>query len=180
MRLPRVGPAVRDESGAAMVEFALVVPVLLMILVGIIEFGRAWNRQQVITDAAREGARRAVVRDGDTSTKVGTDESPGTVPTVVMDRLRSAGVVVIASQAWSTTTNYTDDCTEWTPPAATLNHPVIAGCGWGRDTGLEARVLVMTPHPFVLLRPVLRLFGTGSGNGIDPRVLSTYFVMRNE
>jgi Flp pilus assembly protein TadG len=162
-----------------MVEFALVVPLLLTILVAIMEFGRGWNLQQVITDAAREGARRAVVRDGDTSTKVGTDESPGTVPAVVMDRLRRAGVIVNESQAWSTT-NYTDDCTEWTPPSATFDHPVIAGCGWGRDTGLEARVMVMTPHPFFLLRPVLRLFGTGSGHGSEPKVLTTYFVMRNE
>jgi Flp pilus assembly protein TadG len=45
------------------VEFALVVPLLLVLLVGIIEFGRAWNCHQVITDAAREGARWSVIAD---------------------------------------------------------------------------------------------------------------------
>jgi Flp pilus assembly pilin Flp len=179
VKLPWVGRAVRDESGAAMVEFALVVPLLLMILVGIMEFGRAWNLQQVITDAAREGARRAVVRDGDTSTKVGTDEAPGTVPSVVVDRLRRAGLIVAGTGTWSMA-NYNNDCTGWTPPAAPGDRPMIAGCGWGRETGLEARVVVTTPHPFFLLRPVLRLFGTGSGTGIDPKMLSTNFVMRNE
>ena len=52
---------VRDDSGQAMVEFALVLPILLMLVIGIFEFGRAWNAYQVITDAAREGARNMVV-----------------------------------------------------------------------------------------------------------------------
>ncbi len=53
----------RSESGQALAEFALVVPVLLLMLIGVIEFGRAWNSQQVLTDAAREGCRQAVVFD---------------------------------------------------------------------------------------------------------------------
>lgn len=53
----------RDQSGQALIEFALVMPLLLLFLVGIIEFGRGWNNQQVITDAAREAARRCVISD---------------------------------------------------------------------------------------------------------------------
>jgi Flp pilus assembly protein TadG len=53
----------RDRSGQALVEFALVMPLLLLFLVGIIEFGRGWNDHQVITDAAREAARRCVIAD---------------------------------------------------------------------------------------------------------------------
>lgn len=52
-----------DRRGAAAVEFALVLPVLMLILLGIIEFGRAWNVKQTLTDAAREGARVAVVAE---------------------------------------------------------------------------------------------------------------------
>lgn len=48
-------------SGQAMVEFAMVLPLLLLLLVGLIEFGRAWNLHQVVTDASREGARNAVL-----------------------------------------------------------------------------------------------------------------------
>ena len=44
-----------------MVEFALVVPIFLFLLMGIVEFARAWNIYEVLTDAAREGARNAVV-----------------------------------------------------------------------------------------------------------------------
>lgn len=49
------------RSGQALVEFALVAPILLLLILGVVEFGRAWNAYQVITDAAREGARTAVV-----------------------------------------------------------------------------------------------------------------------
>jgi Flp pilus assembly protein TadG len=53
----------RDERGAAAVEFALILPVIILLLFGIIEFGRAWNVKQVLTDAAREGARVAAVNN---------------------------------------------------------------------------------------------------------------------
>ena len=42
-------------------EFALVVPIFLFLLLGIVEFARAWNIYEVLTDAGREGARNAVV-----------------------------------------------------------------------------------------------------------------------
>jgi len=50
-----------SESGQALVEFALVVPFLLVLIVGLVEFSRAWNTQQVLTDAAREALRNSVV-----------------------------------------------------------------------------------------------------------------------
>lgn len=51
----------RSEDGQAIVEFALVVPVLLLLILGLVEFSRAWNTQQVLTDAAREALRNSVV-----------------------------------------------------------------------------------------------------------------------
>ena len=56
-------PGGRPRRGQALVEFALVLPLLMLVLFGIVEFGRAWNAKQVLTDAAREGARLAVVGD---------------------------------------------------------------------------------------------------------------------
>jgi Flp pilus assembly protein TadG len=53
----------RAESGQAMVEFALILPVILLLMVGMLEFARAWNLHQALTDATREGARRAAVQD---------------------------------------------------------------------------------------------------------------------
>ena len=52
-----------DVRGQAMVEFALVLPLLLILLIGVFEFGRAWNVYHAVTDAARLGARSAVVAD---------------------------------------------------------------------------------------------------------------------
>ena len=50
-----------SDRGAAAVEFALVLPLLLLILFGIIDFGRALNTQITLTQAAREGARVAAL-----------------------------------------------------------------------------------------------------------------------
>jgi len=51
----------RSEKGAALIEAAITVPVILLICVGIFEFGRAYQTMQVLTNAAREGARMAVI-----------------------------------------------------------------------------------------------------------------------
>jgi Flp pilus assembly protein TadG len=51
----------RRDGGQALVEFALIVPILLLLLVGLAEFSRAWSTKQVLTDAAREALRNAVV-----------------------------------------------------------------------------------------------------------------------
>lgn len=50
-----------SDRGSAAVEFALLFPILLLIVFGIIDFGRALNAQITLTQAAREGARLAAV-----------------------------------------------------------------------------------------------------------------------
>lgn len=59
-----------DERGAVAVEFALVLPVLVLLLFGIIEFGRGYNAKVEITGAAREGARVLALDSGDPATIV--------------------------------------------------------------------------------------------------------------
>jgi Flp pilus assembly protein TadG len=63
-RPPASGRKARDRGSAA-VEFALVVPVLLLIVFGIIDFGRLLNAQITLTEAAREGVRLAALGDPD-------------------------------------------------------------------------------------------------------------------
>jgi Flp pilus assembly protein TadG len=53
---------IRSEKGAALLEAAITVPIILLISVGIFEFGRAYQTWQVLTNAAREGARMAVIQ----------------------------------------------------------------------------------------------------------------------
>ncbi len=59
------------RRGAAMVETALVLPVFLLLVLGIIEFGRALMVANMVTNAAREGARMAIL-DGSTNSQVQT------------------------------------------------------------------------------------------------------------
>lgn len=49
------------DRGAAAVEFALVMPLLLLVVFGIVDFGRAYNMQIALTSAAREGVRVAAL-----------------------------------------------------------------------------------------------------------------------
>jgi TadE-like protein len=51
----------RSERGAELIEFALVFPVLLLVVLGIVDFGFLFQRMEVVTNAAREGARMAVL-----------------------------------------------------------------------------------------------------------------------
>jgi Flp pilus assembly protein TadG len=53
----RTRRAAEGDRGAAAVEFALVLPLLLLLVFGIVDFGRALNAQIMVSQAAREGAR---------------------------------------------------------------------------------------------------------------------------
>lgn len=53
--------SVRSSRGQAILELALVLPVLLLLVFGIVEFGRIFHAYLVVTQAAREGARVGVV-----------------------------------------------------------------------------------------------------------------------
>ena len=75
----------RDERGSAAVEFALVLPLLLMLIFGIIDFGRMLNDKITLTEAAREGARSAALQtaaDGIARAKVLTADVGPTTETI--------------------------------------------------------------------------------------------------
>ena len=57
------------ERGAASVEFAIVVPVLVMLLLGIMEFSRAYNAQAELSAAAREGVRVMAITGNQTTAR---------------------------------------------------------------------------------------------------------------
>lgn len=71
----------REERGQTAVEFALVAPVLLAILLGILQCGIAFSHYLTVTDAARAGARKAILlrisslTTGDVTTAVQTAAS---------------------------------------------------------------------------------------------------------
>jgi Flp pilus assembly protein TadG len=59
---PKIWQRLRRQSGQAIVEFVIVLPVLVMLVVGIAQFGLAFHNYLSITDATRVGARAAAVK----------------------------------------------------------------------------------------------------------------------
>lgn len=57
------------DRGAVAIEFALVLPLLVILVFGIIDFGRLFNAQETLTQAAREGARLAALNDPNTCSR---------------------------------------------------------------------------------------------------------------
>ena len=51
------------ERGSELIEFAIVLPLLLLLIAGIVDFGLLFQRYEVVTNAAREGARVGVLPD---------------------------------------------------------------------------------------------------------------------
>jgi Flp pilus assembly protein TadG len=81
-RPPRISaPGRRDARGAAAIELAIVLPLLLLLVCGVVDFGRMLNLQITLSGAAREGARWAALRlDTTTGTPVSarvTAAAPG-------------------------------------------------------------------------------------------------------
>jgi len=59
--MSRLRKRVRSERGAELIEFALTLPLLLLLVLGIIEFGFLFQEYEVVTNSAREGARLAAM-----------------------------------------------------------------------------------------------------------------------
>lgn len=66
-----------DERGAVAVEFALVAPILIAIIIAIVEFSNAYNVQVSVTQASREAARTmAITKDAAKATAAGKAGAP--------------------------------------------------------------------------------------------------------
>ena len=94
---------VRAERGAELIEFALVFPLLLAMVLGIIDFGFLFRNYEVLTNAAREGARIAILPGYDAAdvtarvtqylTAGGLTSTPG-VPTPTTSAVNVGGVCI--------------------------------------------------------------------------------------
>lgn len=65
----------KNEKGQSMVEFALVLPLLILIVIGIIDFGWLFNGKITLTSAAREGARVAAIIKNETTATAAINET---------------------------------------------------------------------------------------------------------
>jgi len=94
-----------NDSGAAAVEFALILPLLLILIIGLIDFGRMGFTQVSVTSASREGARySSLYSSGLSSTQLITDFVQTSSPlTAKVSQLDSAGVLTVTSSMCSST-----------------------------------------------------------------------------
>lgn len=89
--------AVRGDAGTALVEFALIAPVLILLLVGILDLGRAMNASITLANAAREGSYYAALH-------------PTAAPSAIRDAVR-ARVVPLDASAVTVEASYHDGST---------------------------------------------------------------------
>jgi Flp pilus assembly protein TadG len=92
----------RNQRGAALLETAVTLPMIMLVAVGIFEFGRAYQTWQVLTNAAREGARIAVLpdyTDAQVTSTVRTYMSSGRLPNAT-----TATVTVVRNVPFGATT----------------------------------------------------------------------------
>jgi len=93
--MTRTRHRIKREDGVAAVEFALILPILFLILFGVLEFGRVWSQYQLFQGAAREGARCAAVASSSTcvvQTRINQASQPYTAsPTASQQIIDSAG-----------------------------------------------------------------------------------------
>jgi Flp pilus assembly protein TadG len=88
---------IRDQRGQTMAEFAIVLPILALLLFGILQFGILFNNYLTLTDAVRSGAREAAVA------RLSPDPT-GTATTAVRTSaadLNQSNLAITVSSAWS-------------------------------------------------------------------------------
>jgi Flp pilus assembly protein TadG len=120
----------RSERGAELIEFAMIFPVLLLVMLGIVDFGFMFQRYEVLTNAAREGARMAVLpgyATPDVEARVRSYVTTGGVPT----RVGNPTVAVLSCSI-----------------------PVAAGAPL-----TAKRVTVSYTHSYLFVAPIAAMFG---------------------
>jgi len=98
------------DSGSALVEVALVLPIILVLAMGMLDFGRAFHTKSLLDQAAREGCRLAVVTAPDvalvqsrvTSILATGGITPGAITVIGPDASRMITVTVNATFTFAT------------------------------------------------------------------------------
>jgi Flp pilus assembly protein TadG len=95
---------VRSDRGTTVVEFALILPILVMLVFGIVEFGRGYNAKVTVTHAAREGVRVLALTADPVAAEIAVKNAATSL---------NAGAITVTSSA----------CTPGTPASVTVQYP---------------------------------------------------------
>jgi len=129
----RVRKFADSDRAAALVEFAIVLPILLLIVFGIVDFGRALYTANNLTSAVREGARLA-------STQISPD------PTVAASKTAVSNAVKAYTKA-----------VDVNAPV-----PTVAESFSGAIPNLQSITVSITSYPFTPITPLAGLVGLGT------------------
>ena len=97
----------RSDRGAAAVEFALVVPVLLVLVLGIVEFGRAYNIQTTLSAAAREGVRTMALQNSAPAARTSAKSAAAPAVTLTDGQISVSAACPVAGTNTSATVTVT-------------------------------------------------------------------------
>jgi Flp pilus assembly protein TadG len=141
----------KNQKGGALIELAVVLPLLLLLVAGFVDFGFLFYNKQVLTNASREGARAGIVnvKASNGSKIVVSEQAIQDLVEEYCDKLWNDESAVLATSA---------------PGVASLNYPS------------DLTVTVTLSGYDLLLAPLLNLFG-GSFGTLD---ISAVTVMRME
>ena len=142
---------IKNQRGAALIETAITIPIVLLISVAIFEFGRAYQTWQVLTNAAREGARVSVITES-------TDQQVRDMVRAYMTNggLPGAGSATITLDR---------------------NRPLAATARTDDSTSV---ITISYPFSFIVLNPVARLVVSGTNTGSAALTMTSVATMRNE
>jgi Flp pilus assembly protein TadG len=158
----------KENHGASAVEFAIVLPLLLILVFGMIEFGLIIYDQQVITNASREGARFAINAEGKSGSSVQTVISTYCNPDNNPNKSR---LISFGTNSPPTTV---------VKNASTLNDLSSAAnvcAGAISANPIDIKVQVSYNYHFLVFHNIAQLFNSSQSSTIN---LSTFTVMRCE
>lgn len=163
----------RSQKGAELVELALILPLFLLLLIGIIEFGRAYNVYENVIHATREGVRAAVA-----DCLTGGNCAPGTASTLsdtqVRDKIRAH------LQAINIDVPNPNSDIIITKPNVTVTGFVDGG-GNPYNANIQSyHVQVNYTYNFLFLGRVIKLVVPNSSVGSNGLILSAAVEMRDE
>ncbi len=174
-------------DGAQLLEFAFGMPFLLIFVIGIIDFGGAFNLKQKMANAAREGARMAITNTlSDSSCSSSTPCSIQAAANAVANYMTNAGV---NSSCLSSASASSPSVDAWTYSCKGISLAINRGywftytpSGGGADVTIQATQVTLTyPYTWTFGRIIglLDLLGVKNAKATLPSTLTTTAVMQN-
>lgn len=136
-------PRKRRERGAALIEAAIVIPLLLLLVLGVVEYGFMVNRGTVINNAAREGAREAVF---------------GSTEAEIEQRVRDAATHLDQSELSVSVTCTAEDGS------------ACAGADYDSEWEPGGSAIVTVDYVYHFITPITNLVGLGSTQDLTAEV----------